>query len=115
MKEDETRLRAVEEAVIEFRNIAKIVIVDIKERVRVLEARDEDLSKTLHDINHSKSEEIDSKIKQSEKEIYPAIRSGRTSIISIIIGLFGLFVGAVVYFNSQNGVLHEKINKAYHF
>lgn len=108
--EDEIRLRAVEEAVIEFRNIAKIVIVDLKERVRTLEKHDEEFSNTIYATCDLKSKEIDTKIKESEEKIYPSIRRVRTSAISIITGMFGLFVGAVVYFNGQIGNVHEKIN-----
>jgi len=111
--EDEIRLRAVEEAVIEFRNIAKIVIVDLKERVRTLENHDEEFSKIIYTTCDLKTKEIETKIKESEENIYPSIRRGRTSVMVLIAGLFSLFVGAVVYFNGQIGAVHEKINVAH--
>lgn len=112
-KDEETRLRKVEDAIISFDNIAKIVIVDIKERVKTLEAHDEEFSKVIYTTCDLKSKEIETKIKESEEKIYPAIRRGRTSVLTVIAGMFGLFVGAVVYFNGQIGSVHEKINKAH--
>jgi len=111
--ENEKRLRSVEEAVIEFRNIAKIVIVDLKERVRTLEVHDEEFSKVIYQTCDLKSKEIATKIRESEEDIYPAIRRGRTSVMVLIGGMFSLFVGAVVYFNGQIGNVHEKINKVH--
>ena len=111
-KDEEVRLRKVEDAIISFDNIAKIVIVDIKERVKTLEAHDDEFSKIMYASCDLKTKEIETKIKESEQKIYPSIRRGRTSVMLLVAGMFGLFVGAVVYFNGQIGNVHEKINTA---
>ena len=111
--DEEVRLRKVEDAIISFDNIAKIVIVDIKERVKQLEANDEEFSKVIYQTCDLKSKEIETKIKESEEKIYPAIRYGRSSVMVLLAGMFSLFVGAVVYFNGQIGSIHEKINKSH--
>lgn len=89
---EDSRLRKVEEAIIEFRNIAKVVIVDLKERVRLLE----------------KHNEIASSAIETKMAAVASKASSNTATISLL--LFSLFCGALLYFNAQVGTLHEKIN-----
>ncbi len=120
MNTDETiRLRKVEDAIISFDNIAKIVIVDLKERVKSLEAKDEILASELHQNSDSKTKEIDNKVMLSETDVYAEILRSKTTLVKMIIGviaiqgsLFMLFVGAVMYFNATDVYLREKINGA---
>ena len=118
MTEDEKqRLRKVEDAIISFDNIAKIVIVDMKERIKALEKSDEDTKSQIYQSCDTKSKEIDKKIKEVKDEIFTAFREEVKSLQKMFIyclvlmgAMFLLFIGAVVYFNNQDGKIYDKIN-----
>ena len=118
MTEDERqRLRKVEDAIISFDNIAKIVIVDIKERVKALEASDDETKSQIYQSCDTKSKEIDKKIKNAKDEIFTAFRGDIKFLVKMFIyclvlmgAMFLLFIGAVVYFNDQDGEIYDKIN-----
>lgn len=118
VEEDEKRLRAVEDAIIYFKSFAQTVVVDLKDRVKVLESSAEEDKKQLYLSCDVKSKEIDTKIKLAKDDIYETYREDRKSLVNMNIASFSLsgamfllFISAVVYFNSQDGYLHNRINK----
>ena len=96
---DEARLKAVEEAVIKIGNVIEIVIVDIKERLKVLE-------------DHDKAfiEEVNTSCTLKDKQITEGDNKVFWKTMTVTSGLFLMFVGAVVYFNGVNGDIYEKVN-----
>ena len=96
---DEARLKAVEEAVIKIGNVIDIVVVDIKARVKVLEDNDK---KFVDEVNTS--------CNIKDKQIADGDNKTFWKCMSVVTGLFFMFVGALLYFNTADGVLHEKIN-----
>ena len=86
---EDTRLRKVEEAIIEFSNIAKTVIVDLKDRVRILEKSDAGM----------------------EDKIINAMDKVSKTFGWVIAGLFALFCGALLYFNAQVVHLNAEITE----
>jgi len=88
---EKKRLQEVEEAVIRFAVIADVVLVDMKDRVRALEKRDNEQQANHQQACDNKSKEIDNK---TNKVLVKAM--------AVSCGLFVLFVGAVVYFNGEN-------------
>ena len=85
---EDIRLRKVEEAIIEFRSIAKTVIVDLKERVRVLEKSDAGL----------------------DERIASAVNKVTSTFSWIVTGLFSLFCGALLYFNTEVVTVKDRMN-----
>lgn len=92
--ESEKRLRGVEEAVIEFKQIAKYVIVEHAERIRNLEDDVDNIKTTLYESCDIKTREIaDSKV----------------SILKIVASVVGLGLAAVIYFNAHTSSLEANI------
>lgn len=116
-EKDEERLRGVEEAIIWFKSFAQTFMVDLKERVKSLEKSDEETKSQIYLSCDTKSKEIDTKIKTAKDEIFSIYREDAKSIIRMIIAsftimgcMFLLFIGAVIYFNNQDGKIYDKIN-----
>ncbi len=98
------RLVKVEEAVIEFRSIAKTIVVDHKFRLDKLESNERVMSDAMNTSCTIKDKQInDGDSNTLTKSI------SYTSIIVII--LFGLFVGAVVHFNGAIAEAKASNNK----
>lgn len=117
-EEDEKRLRSVEEAIIYFKSFVEIFAVDLKERVKALEKSEEANKDQMHISCETKTKEIDSKVKDAKDAIYTDVRDVKGSLVKMLLSsyaisgaMFLLFIGAIVYFNNQDGGIHEKINR----
>lgn len=95
--EDQKRLRGVEEAVIEFKQIAKYVIGEHALRIKDLEDDMDDMKTTMYDSCDLKTKEIDDKVKDSSKDLFKWL----TYMAATVIGLAGLGLTAVVHFNAH--------------
>ena len=87
-RQDSERLRAVEEAIIEFKTIAKTVVVDHSKR---LDEHDKDiveLKTAIYQSCDAKSVEFDGKTKEV-----------KLSLLKVIGGVATLGLAAVIYFN----------------
>lgn len=115
------RLRAVEDAIIEFKNIAKTVIVDLKDRVKTLEKHDEAFQQAIYSSCDSMNKAVDDKVEKACKALEGSFSIRLNTLADVydkrikllmwvMAGLFGMFVGYVVYDNHQLGAVHEKIN-----
>lgn len=93
--ESEKRLRGVEEAVIEFKQIAKYVIVEHAQSIRTLE----------HDVGNLKTAMYDScDVKTKE------ISDSKVSILKIVGYVAGLGLAAVIYFNYHVSAVESDIS-----
>lgn len=99
---DADRLRAVEEAVIEFRHIANTIVVDHKQRLEKLEAHDKDFQ-----------EAVNTSCTMKDKQIAEGDSKTFWRCAGLIGALFLLFIGAVVYFNNMDGKIFDRINRDY--
>lgn len=93
--ESEKRLRGVEEAVIEFKQIAKYVIVEHAQRIKSLEDDVDNIKTTLYESCDIKTKEIaDSKL----------------AVLRIVGYVAGLGLAATVYFNAHTSTLEANIS-----
>lgn len=104
-RQDGIRLRAVEEAVIEFKTIAKTVIVDHHKR---LDGHDDDIQELKNAIYQScdaKSKEVDEKDDKVKRDLLKVI-----SVACVIgLGIAGLGLAAVLSFNEAQINSHADI------
>lgn len=95
--ENEKRLRTVEEAIIKMEQILEVVLVDLKDRVRVLEKHDADVQKQMHSSCDLKSKEIDEKCGELKKWTNEYIKDSRALFFKIVGTAMGLGLLYIVY------------------
>lgn len=103
--EDQKRLRGVEEAVIEFKQIAKYVIGEHALRIKDLEDDMDDMKTTMYDSCDLKTKEIDGKVRESSKDLFKWLTYVATSVVAVA----GLGLAAVVYFNEHVSAVERDI------
>jgi len=96
---NDARLKAVEEAVIKFGNIADIVLVSLEDRVGKLEEHD----KVFQDSVNESCTLKDKQITEGDNKTF-------AKCLAVCGAMFVIFVSAVAYFNNADGAIHEKIN-----
>lgn len=104
-RQDSKRLRAVEEAVIEFRTIAKTIVVDHAKR---LDSHDDDIDELKTAIYQScdaKSKEVDAKDLKVKNELLKVIGLACAGGL----GLSGLGLWAIIHFNDAQMVSNANI------
>jgi len=87
-RQDGIRLKAVEEAIIEFRTIARTVVVDHSKRLDDHDRKIDDLETAIYQSCDAKSVEFDGKTKEM-----------KMSLLKIIGGVAMLGLSATIYFN----------------
>lgn len=98
----------------------EIVLVDHKQRLTKNEKSIDHIENSLHGSCDSMTKAIDNKIEKSEDHTYERIRETKVSVVKMIVGqgtvialLFGLFVGAVVYFSNENTAIRKANNDSH--
>lgn len=116
--ENEKRLRTVEEAIIKMEQILEVVLVDLKDRVRVLERHDAEVQTQMHTSCDLKSKEIDSKCKAVKDWASEYIKDSRALFFKIVGSSIGLGILFVIYssqhisaLEANQRVLIEKIDR----
>lgn len=116
--ENERRMRTVEEAIIKIEQILEVVLVDLKDRVRVLEKHDAEVQKQMHESCDLKSGEIDSKVAEAKKSLSDYIKDSRALFFKIVGSAIFLGIGFVIYttqhvsaLEANQKVLIEKIDQ----
>jgi hypothetical protein len=97
----EERTRKVEEAIIGFEYIAKVILVQHENRLCSLEKHDEEIQAILYSSCDVKSKEIDDKLNVVAGSIRTQYDKYVTWGISIIAGLFFMMLGYVAYDQGQ--------------
>lgn len=95
--EDQKRLRGVEEAVIEFKQIAKYVIGEHALRIKELEDGMDDVKSSLYDSCDLKTKEIDNKVREASKGMFTWI----SYLVIAMTTLAGLGLTAIIHFNDH--------------
>ena len=118
MVENERRLRTVEDAVIKMEQILEVVVVDLKDRVRVLEKNDATVQKQMHESCDLKSTEIDKKCNAVKNDCNSFIKDSRTLFFKIVGSTIGLGLLFIMYstthistLEANQKVLIEKIDQ----
>lgn len=101
----EQRLRQVEEAIIEFRHIAKTVIVRHDEDIRDLQSDVENLKTSIYQSCDTKTKEIDDKVKDARNFVLGwlsvAVFAGLSATTYFTVQLFSLQSDVAVIKNIQ--------------
>lgn len=115
--ENEKRLRTVEEAIIKMEQILEVVLVDLKDRVRVLERHDAEVQTQMHTSCDMKSKEIDEKCGQIKQWASEYIKDSRSLFFKIVGSTMGLGIMYIIYssqhisaLEANQKVLIEKID-----
>ena len=106
----EQRTRKVEEAVIKFGQIADIVVIEHGQRLKDLEVDVDAVKSSIYKTCDAKTKEIDDKIAKSFDVASQNVENLFKQSVGISIGMFGLFVGALAYFNLEHGHIYERMN-----
>ena len=116
--ENEKRLRTVEEAIIKMEQILEVVLVDLKDRVRVLEKHDAEVQKQMHESCDLKSDEIDRKCADVKKSLSDYISDSRSLFFKIVGSSIGIGIIYIIYstqhisaLEANQKVLIEKIEQ----
>jgi len=116
--ENEKRLRTVEEAIIKMEQILEVVLVDLKDRVRILEKHDAEVQNQMHTSCDLKSKEIDEKCDKVKKWASDYIKDSRGLFFKIVGSTIGLGILYVIYssqhisaLEANQKVLIEKIDR----
>ena len=95
--ENEKRLRTVEEAIIKMEQILEVVLVDLKDRVRVLEKHDAEVQAQIHSSCDLKSKEIDDECAKIQTWASDYIKDSRSLFFKIVGSSIGLGILYVIY------------------
>lgn len=106
----EQRTKKVEEAVIRFSYIADTVLIQHDTRLSKLEADVDSITNSIYLSCDAKTKEIDTKISDAFNSAQANTEKLFKQSMGISIGMFGLFIGALTYLNSEHGRIYERIN-----
>lgn len=95
--EDQKRLRGVEEAVIEFKQIAKYVIGEHALRIKELEDDMDNVKSSIYDSCDLKTKEIDSKVQEASRGMFTWL----SYLVVAMTTLAGLGLTAIIHFNDH--------------
>ena len=105
MVENDRRLRSVEDAIIKMEQILEVVLVDLKDRVRVLEKHDAEVQNQIHSSCDFKSKEIDTKCKEVKDYASDYIKDSRTLFFKIVGTSIGLGLMFIIYQSQHSATL----------
>lgn len=107
----ERRTNTIEGAIIKIEQVLEVTLVhqaksisDNQDDIKILKKHDEEFTNAVYQSCDAKTKEIDMKIEKAVGKVYKYLGGS-------LVGLFGLFLSAVVYFNNQDGEIYNKFNR----
>ena len=103
-------------AIVKIEKILEIVVIDLKDRVRILEKHDEEFQKVIYQSCDNMTNQVDTKVAEAKRFSSSYIKDTKTLVLGIIGGIIMLGIIAIVYFEKRinaidvkNGVILEKL------